>query len=303
MKKKLVTILLFCILVSITSCGVNKTNKPVKLNLYYNNKDNSKIITEQREVEITEDKSVAQVAMEELLKGPSNPELISNIPKNTKLLNIDIKDETAVVNLSNHFKNFPDSTAERFAIISIVNTLTGLPGIDKVRILIEGENLTALSGKPYDTLKKYNIESINEELNTETETITLYFPDEQAMYLVPEHRDVVVNKPIENIIVEELIKGPKAPGRFGAIPEGTKLISIEIKDKIAYVNFSKEFKENHPGGSTGEMMTINSVVNSLTELPEIDKVQFLIEGKKEETLAGHVIFNEPFDRNESIIKR
>jgi len=48
---------------------------------------------------------------------------------------------------------------------------------------------------------------------------------------------------------------------------------------------SKEFVENHIGGSTAELMTINSIVASLTELPGIDKVQFLIEGNVREVLS------------------
>ena len=49
------------------------------------------------------------------------------------------------------------------------------------------------------------------------------------------------------------------------------------------------------------MLTIYSVVNSLTELPHIDKVQFLIEGQKVEVFK-HMIFNEPFVRDDEIIK-
>lgn len=123
------------------------------------------------------------------------------------------------------------------------------------------------------------------------------------MYLVPEIRQVVKDKPVEQIIVEQLIKGPEKAGLYPTIPKGTSLISIEVKDGTAYVNFSEEFKTNHWGGSAGEAMTIYSIVNSLTELPNIKQVMFLIEGREEETLAGHFAFNEPFRRVENIIKR
>ena len=70
---------------------------------------------------------------------------------------------------------------------------------------------------------------------------------------------------------------------------------------MATVDFSKELKTKHWGGSTGESMTIMSIVNSLTELPGIEKVQILIEGQKEDTLAGHWDLSSPISRDESII--
>ena len=236
-----------------------------------------------------------------MLKGPETDGLKSTIPDGTKLLELDIKDKIATVNLSGDFTGFPGTMAESMAIISIVNTLTDLDGIEQVRILVEGNDLIAPSGKPYGLLKSYNIQEINRDLNKQV--ITLYFPDEQAMYVVPEQREVSKDKPIAEIIVEELMKGPKTPGlEPTTIPDGARLLSVEIKDKTAYVNFSRELVEKHVGGSTGEMMTILPIVNSLTELPEVEKVQFLVEGKKVKTLAGHITFDEAFERSENYIK-
>ncbi|MCG0275797.1 MAG: GerMN domain-containing protein [Thermosediminibacteraceae bacterium] len=300
MKKIFIVFLLLCAILTLGACTPQK--KTATINLYYNNEDNSKILVEKRTVEVPKGKTLPQVAVEELLKGPQKEGLRSNIPEGTKLLELKVENKQATVNFSKEFRKFPGVMAESFAVISVVNTLTDLSDIEKVFILVEGEELVAPSGAPYGPLKKYDIEKINQDLDKVA--VTLYFAGENAMYLEPEVREVQKgDKPIEQIVVEELIKGPTKPGLFRTIPEGTRLLSIEVKDGIAYVNFSKEFKENHWGGSTGEAMTINSVVNSLTELPGIEKVQFLIEGKKEETLAGHVMLDQPFSRNENIIKK
>ena len=48
-------------------------------------------------------------------------------------------------------------------------------------------------------------------------------------------------------------------------------------------------------------MTLYSIINTITELPGIDKVQFLIEGQKQEVYI-HAVFNEPFKRNDKLIK-
>lgn len=299
MKKAMVVLIILSLLVLTSACLVN--NKTATVKLYYTNKDNSQILTESKEVQYSRNKTLPQAAMEALLKGPEKEGLKSTIPSGTKLLNVEVKDKIATVNLSEDFSGFPGMMAESLAVISIVNTLTDLEGIEKAHILVDGNELIAPSGNPYGPLASYDIEQINRDLNKQT--ITLYFPDEQAMHLIPEQRDVVKDESLEVIVVKELMKGPETPGLTGlTIPNEAKLLSVEVKDEIAYVNFSRELIEKHVGGSTGEMMTIVPIVNSLTELPGIKKVQFLVEGKKEETLAGHVIFDEPFERSEDWIK-
>lgn len=294
--------LLFLCLTLLASCSTKQAEEKAKVTLYYASLGNDKIIGEEREINLKKGESLPKKALEELIKGPSKPELRNNIPAETKILDLDIKDKIATVNFSKEFSQFPGIMAESFAIISVVNTLTEFPEIEKVHILVDGKELLAPSGMPYGLLKRYDLASINNSIMNKT-TITLYFSDDGANYLVPEYREVVKDKPLEQIIVEELIKGPQQPGHYKTIPPETKLLSIKVENGTAVVNFSKELKTKHWGGSTGEAFTIFSIVNSLTELPEIKKVEFLIEGKKEETLAGHMIFSEPFTRNENMIKK
>jgi germination protein M len=134
-------------------------------------------------------------------------------------------------------------------------------------------------------------------------TLVLYFPDDQAMYLEREERTVEAaeGETYETLAVRALIEGPAVEGHGVSIPEGTELLSLEVTDGVAYVNFSEEFVTNHWGGSTGEIMTIYSVVNTLTESPDVTAVVFLVEGEKLGTLAGHIELTDPVERNEDII--
>jgi len=145
-------------------------------------------------------------------------------------------------------------------------------------------------------------DSTTEKINPER--VTLYFPDPYAEYVVPEYRTAALAKDYESLelfIFRQLQEGPEEQGKVPVIPEGTKLLSVEVKDGICYLNLSREFVENNPGGSAYETVLINSIVNSYTELPHIEKVQFLIEGEKREVYS-HMVFDEPFERNESIIR-
>lgn len=139
--------------------------------------------------------------------------------------------------------------------------------------------------------------------------IHLYFANDDNTKLVLEVRYIPMNeakKSVNNLaaaIVKELINGSKE-GRKATIPEGTKLRSpVKIEAGVATVDFSKEFKENHPGGKSAEQTTIFSVVNSLTELKEIQKVRFLIEGKEAKEYKGNFRFNTPFARSDALISK
>lgn len=138
--------------------------------------------------------------------------------------------------------------------------------------------------------------------------VTLYFGDSQAEYVAAEKRTVEVKEPVTTeklaeAIVQALISGPQTKGLYATLPPETRLLSVKIKDSTAYVDFSQELISKHWGGSAGETMTIYSVVSSLTELKEIKKVQFLVEGKKQDSLLGHWDTSSPIAKNNDMIKQ
>lgn len=138
--------------------------------------------------------------------------------------------------------------------------------------------------------------------------VTLYFGDDQAEYVVAEKRTVevkgsVTDEKLGTAIINALIAGPKTEGLQPTLPKETRLLSLKIKDSIAYVDFSQEMVSKHWGGSAGETMTISSVVNSLTELKGIKKVQFMVAGKKQDSLLGHWDTSSPIARSSDIIKQ
>lgn len=146
----------------------------------------------------------------------------------------------------------------------------------------------------------------NPQPSAVTKEVALYFSDKEAESLVAEKRTVQVAadelQQVAKAVVNELIAGPHDTGLSKTIPPEARLLSVNIKDKTAIVDFSAELKTKHWGGSSGETMTIMSIVNSLTELPGIEKVQFLIEGQKQETLVGHWDLTNPISRDQKIIK-
>jgi germination protein M len=133
--------------------------------------------------------------------------------------------------------------------------------------------------------------------------VTLYFSDGDAQYLVPELRKISQTGNSVKQAVVELIKGPHNDSLYPTVPQTTKVNAIYVSDKIAYIDLSPEVVRDHPGGSTGELLTVYSIVMTLTSFPEIDKVQILIDGNSGETLVGHVDTSVPLERDENWLRK
>ena len=83
------------------------------------------------------------------------------------------------------------------------------------------------------------------------------------------------------------------------IPEGTMLIGTSLEGDTLKVNFSSEFVENHIGGKEEEQKTIECLVNSLTELTEVNSIKILINGEENAKFKdGEINFSQNFIRNE-----
>lgn len=143
---------------------------------------------------------------------------------------------------------------------------------------------------------------------TDKMPISLYFATEDSAKLKLEVRYVDMKeakKSVNNLaglIVKELIAGPKDSGLKATIPEGTQLLgNVAIDAKVATVNLSKEFVDKHPGGEAAARLTIYSLVNSLTEINEIEKVKFLVNGKSTEDFKGAYKLSSAFPRTVALI--
>jgi germination protein M len=77
-----------------------------------------------------------------------------------------------------------------------------------------------------------------------------------------------------------LAKAPDSP-----LPSGTQIRGIKLADGLATVDLSREFQTNFHGGTTEESQTVNSILETLGQFPNIDRVQILVEGKSIDALS------------------
>jgi spore germination protein GerM len=131
----------------------------------------------------------------------------------------------------------------------------------------------------------------------QTRTVTLYFLSEEDILLHPERREVYTHEQTvfeAKQTIEELIRG-SSDGAVASIPPGTRLREMYItRENVAYVDFSRELKDNHGSGTAAEAATVFAIVNTLTRnFDSIKRVAILIEGNELETLNGHIDLTRP----------
>lgn len=144
-------------------------------------------------------------------------------------------------------------------------------------------------------------EIVEPDSQSHEKTVSLYFANLKYIetgdeslepFIVQEKTLTYKDISLEEAIVKELMRAPKDPSMTTEIPSTAKLLGVDLDDRTVFVNFAQE---GMFGGSTQESFTINQIVNSLLELDSVDKVQFLIDGEKAESLMGHFEIMDPFE--------
>lgn len=144
-------------------------------------------------------------------------------------------------------------------------------------------------------------EEISDEQMRQT-IVTLYYQNKETKALMPEGRNIDAKELLTDpytTLMNLLIETPKNEKLQTAIPTGTRVLKAELKGDMIWLDLSKEFIDNHSGGQEAENTTIYAIVNTLTELKEVNSVKILINGKENQSFKDEKInFKNAFVRIE-----
>ena len=267
----------FALLLCMAACSKSgDVSDKGKLSVYYINNDayeNGGNYIQAYDYYLADTEDVVNNALEYLSVAPNDRNLISALVKGTRIYSYEINDGVIDVTLSPMY-NMLDNLEKATLKCCITLTLCGISEIQYINIYVGGK----LVDEMLDA-RKMIIEDT--DTNQFEKQINLYFPDTNNYYLHAETRVLTVGQdvPLAEYVVEELIKSTQTEGFAPSIPAGTQLISANVKNGICIVDLSKEFVSNRPVTADGQRLTVYSIVNSITELEMVDRVQFMIEGK------------------------
>ncbi len=140
---------------------------------------------------------------------------------------------------------------------------------------------------------------------TEKHTVTVYrLPADGTEMLYAEKVTVEGDSNEQPLLALEALINTKPQDEklVNAFPQGLKILSLTVDKGVAVVDLSKEIY-NIEAGSYTEMMLTQAMTNTLTEFPNIKEVTFLIEGKKEASIKGHIDLLDAFERDTTMIAK
>jgi hypothetical protein len=135
---------------------------------------------------------------------------------------------------------------------------------------------------------------------------TLYFASEDGQRLVSAQQEVPLGGSLveqARAILQAQFTAKPPESLTSTIPDGTAVRGIYVSSQNdVFVDLEPTVRSKHPGGSMQELLTVYTIVNALlTNLPTLQQVQILIDGREADTLAGHVDLRRPLKKNDNLL--
>ncbi len=302
--RKWLWILLLTIPLLMAGCRKQQQVDESGYRIWYINQDETCLKYENKELQSKNEEGLLREMMEVMRETPTDDELKPVIPEDVELLDFDFEHNQLYLDFSPEYKKMP-KVYEVLCRAAIVRTLGQIDGVEYVDFQVNGEPLTDLEGKEIGLMNEDQfIENAGEEINAyKTADLTLYFANKAGDKLVGQRVAMEYNSNIslEKLIVEQLIAGPPFEGAYPTIPSETKLLNISIKDNICYVNLDEGFLGT--GYNVIESIPVYSIVNSLIENTDAQKVQISINGETNRMFRESINFDTIFEKNEGLIEQ
>ncbi|MCM1135075.1 MAG: GerMN domain-containing protein [Clostridium sp.] len=298
---------LFLILLTavfICACGRRQEAQPGKTySIYYVNNDETAISPYEYATETTDKRELLDELLEQLRTGSEKLKYKAPLSDKYELLDYTVNEDQLTLSFDENYM-WQEVTTEVLVRAAIVRTLTQIDGISYVAFQIKSEPLTDAYGMVIGTMNSdMFIDNAGNEINTyEKVKLTLYFADESGSRLKPVSRTVVYNSNIsmERLVVEQFIAGPGENEKaFPTVNPDTKIISVNVKDRICYVDFDNTFLTQIYNVTSD--VAIYSLINSLAELSSVSKVQISINGDTNVNYKENIGLSTVFERNLELV--
>ncbi len=261
---------------------------------------------EKCEYHLSEDEDLSERVgdlLQRLIDGPSGGRAMSAVPQEITSVTYRVGAQTVNVDFDAAFLDVPQ-LRKVLCEAAVVRTLCQLDDVYAVSFSVDSVPLCDSGNVPIGLLTPDSfVENDGAMINAyERTTLTLYFADEDGQMLVEKTQNITYNGniPTDRLVVDNILSGPDSTDAFATIDPATSVISVTTQDGICYVNLSRVFLNKT--SNVSDEVIIYSLVNSLTELGNVNKVQILIDGSKDERL-GVMDLASPFERNLELIKQ
>ena len=281
---------------SLAACG--RQTEQSAYHIEYLNKDKNRLVEEPYEPSATDTDGMIKEFLAKLSSDSDNVDYRKPIPNDVEITNYSLDGVLLTLHFDEDYSKM-SAVDEVLCRAAVVRTMTQIDGVDCVAFYIGDAPLTDAKGNLVGTMNQDSfIENPGEQINSiQNTTLTLYFSNLDGDGLVKEVREDVYyssNISMEKLIMEQLLDGPKTKDAKSAIPEGTKLVSVAVVDGVCYGSLDEAFKNQDY--KVNEAIVIYSIVDSLSELSTISKVQISVNGDTSAADRDNFTLPDIYDR-------
>ena len=219
----------------------------------------------------------AAAAVERLLAGASDGGLASPLPEGTQLLELEIRDRTAYVDLDGGLREL-SGVELALADYCLTLTLTGLGSIRAVTVTAQGR---AVGQQPKQVFYERDVMLSDRDDLLQTVEVKLHFLNAGGA-LAPEMRTLSLyeGQALAEALVAALLEGPESRELFRAIPEGFAVNYVRVDNGICHVSLPSASLELLPEDEQAQRMILWSLADSLYSISSIEEIRLLADGEE-----------------------
>ena len=307
-KKKIKGITMMMLLLTVVTgifagCAKERTGKKDdEIYLYYADTDQTSLVTVVYKPKNSTGIEAVREVIEQMNETSTEPNTVTAKPETVEINDIFFEDKILTIDFNLGYEEMGVVT-ELLCRSAIVLTVTQFQDVEYVNFTVEGQPLCNSQNEPIGNMTETDfVDHGKSDINSFTKVdVILYFADTTGKTLVPVDYEGVCNQntSVEKMIVESLMKGPKSGNYTKTIPSNVRLLSVTTREGICYVNFDTGFL-NEISEVSAEL-EIYSIVNSLSELSYINKVQITVNGSTNKKLRDEISLEFAFSRNLDVV--
>ncbi len=303
-KRFSILVSLLILSLSCISCQKKEVVSDNTISVFYVNTSETGIVSQDYELkaQMSDTNEAIDELIEVLKTMPDRMQYEAPIAGDIDLIGYSLHDKLLTLNFDVNYMNL-GRTIEILDRAAIVRTFTQLENVDYVSFQIEGTPLLDHNGNVIGNMSAdtFIFNAGNEINNYEKVELKLYFANSDGNKLVPVYRSVVYNSNIsmEKLAVEQVISGPNTDIAYATVSKDANVKSINVKDGVCYIDFDNAFLTQ--ASNVSAEVAIYSIVNTVTELSNINRVAFSVNGDSTFPFADMIISGS-YERNLDLIE-
>lgn len=288
-------------IIGCTGCGNKNKDDSSGIKVYYIS--NEKLVTEQYQNRCDKGEQLVEELLGRLTEQGNVKGNKSAVPEEVSVQGYSIVDGIAKVDFNQKYYELSPKR-ELLCRAAVVLTLIKIKDVEYVAFTVNNEPCKGKDGRLLNTMDEADfVSDIGNKREKPASDFVLYFANEDGTAL-KEYKLYDVSygdRTKEQFILNQLIKGPEKSGYTFTISPKVKVLSIVTANNICYVDFDENFLTEQ--SQVSGKIVIYSIVNALSELDEVHKVQISVKGETSIKYKNEISLEHPFIRNLDIIEQ